>query len=427
MYDKKLVQTNNKRINKRVKPSGLVVHETPCYDWVYVLYFKNTRKPHMDVLTLFRGLSLEPRDQVRLARAFQLCLHVYGKDQCWQMDRTNHSVFEGFNTSNKLTLFYQGIDARPLILALSGRFQEAEQVAVRAASCKSPYCFNPTHYFWGTKSEVAIETQSRKNEKISLDVVQKVRNERQEGVQVLELSRKYKLPYHVTRRICSGKSYSNFSNNKEKISDTEVWKVCNAVCELLIQCYPETTKECNLAQRVANHLECPWHQKGKPGHKGNFGLMGECLDCMEEIKKGRCTVDVRKFDLDWYWQVKRFWEQVDIKSDTECWLWKGSTRRQNKESLAYFPSPFHSGKTQSASRVAFWLSRGYTGKYRVFNKNTCQAFCCNPLHITIRELKGCPEPTGIADIQLTHTNVFQHYRKSLQQEQPSSAVKLPPS
>ena len=33
--------------------------------------------------------------------------------------------------------------------------------------------------------------------------------------------------------------------------------------------------------------------------------MGEGLDCMEEIKKSRCTVDVREFEMKWYWQVKR--------------------------------------------------------------------------------------------------------------------------
>ena len=45
------------------------------------------------------------------------------------------------------------------------------------------------------------------------------------------------------------------------------------------------------------HYECPWHIQGTNKHKGNFGLMGECLDCMEEIKKSRCTVDVREFEM----------------------------------------------------------------------------------------------------------------------------------
>jgi hypothetical protein len=386
-----------------------------------------SKNPTMDVLTLFRDLCLNQQDQVVLARTFQFCLGVYGKDQCWRMDKTQHAAFEGFSTSNKQTLFYQGVDARPLILALSGRFQEDGQVAIRSAVCNSPYCFNPTHYFWGSKSEVSLETHTKNKRNLSADLVQELRSEREKGVQVLALSRKHHLPYHVVRRICSGETFKNLNSKKEKVTDTKIWEISIEICKLLVECYPKAAKECKLAVHVSTNLECPWHRKGQPGHKGNFGLMGECLDCMEEIKKGRCTVDVRQFDLDWYWQVKRFWEQVDVKSTEECWPWKGATRRNNKESLAYFPSPFHSGKVQSAPRVAFWLSRGYTGKYRVFNKNTCEAFCCNPLHITIRELKGCPDPTGIADIQLSHTNVFQHYRKNYQQDQSSSAVELPPS
>jgi hypothetical protein len=384
----------------------------------------------MDVLTLFRDLNLEPRDQVCLARAFQICLSVYGKDYCWRVNDSNNFAFVGFNTSNKMTLSYCGVDARPLILALSGRFQEEGQVAIRLASCKSPYCFNPTHYFWGTKTEVAAETRLKKDKKsktLSLDLVQKIRSERQEGVQILALSRKYQLPYYVARRICSGESYANFSNNKGKVSDAEIWKICHEVCRLLIECYPKTAKECNLTYYVTEKLTCPWHRKGHPGHKGNFGLMGECLDCVEEMKKGRCTVDVRQFDLDWYWQVKRFWEQVDVKAQDQCWPWLGATRRQNRESLAYFPSPFHSGKVQSAPRVALWLSRGYTGKYRVFSRTECEPFCCNPLHLTIRELKGCKAPTEIEAIHLKHDNVFQHYRETLQQVQSGSSIELPPS
>lgn len=343
------------------------------------------------------------------------------------MDKIRHPAFEGFNTSNKQTLYYCGIDARPLILALSGRFKEEGQVAIRRSSCKSPYCFNPTHYYWGTKSEVALETRSKNSKEISPDLIQVLRNERQKGVKILSLSRKYKLPYHVARRICNGETFSNVSSSKQEMSEEEIWYVSIGICKLLVECYPKAAKECKLAVLMSEHLTCPWHRKGSLKHKGNFGLMGECLDCMEEIKNGRCTVDVRQFDIDWYWQVKRFWDQVDVRSADECWPWRGATRRNNKESLAYFPSAFHSGKVQSAPRVAFWLSRGYTGKYRVFNKTCCETFCCNPLHITIRELKGQPIPTSIEAIHLSHDNLFQYYKQTNQQEQRGASLELPPA
>ena len=171
---------------------------------------------------------------------------------------------------------------------------------------------------------------------------------------------------------------------------------------------------------MTNELECPWHQKGESKHKGNFGLMGECLDCMEEIKKGRCSIDVTNFDFrTWYWQVKTFWDQVDIKGADECWVWQGATRKNNTESTAYFPSPFHAAKTQSAPRVAFWLSRGYTGRYRIFSTPTCKAFCCNPEHLTIKELKNFPDPQLTEDIRLSHDNIFEYYREKETSKQDS--------
>jgi hypothetical protein len=133
---------------------------------------------------------------------------------------------------------------------------------------------------------------------------------------------------------------------------------------------------------------------------------------MEEIKKGRCTVDVTNFDFrTFYWQAKTFWDQVDIQGPDDCWVWQGATRKHGTESTAYFPSPFHAAKTQSASRVAFWLSRGYTGKYRIFSRTTCKAFCCNPTHLTIKELKNCKHPNEIENIRLTHGNIFEHHKK----------------
>lgn len=170
----------------------------------------------------------------------------------------------------------------------------------------------------------------------------------------------------------------------------------------IMKAYPDITKELKQELDLQPDLCCLWHRKNHPGHKGNFGLMGECLDCMEDIKKGRCSVDVKNFDFDLYWTVRNFWLKVDIRDPSECWHWTGATKKKNTETVAYMPSPFHSGKTQSAARVAFWTSRGYTGRYRVKHRKGCDMLCCNPLHLSLSELVSLPEPKEIETIQLNY-------------------------
>ena len=141
----------------------------------------------MNVATLFRDLGLEPADQVALVRALQIGLKLFPMDGCWRLDRRSHIAFEGFNTSRKTTLIYRGVDARPLLLALSGRFQRDDEIAIRRSDCSSPYCMNPTHYYWGTKSQLMLQQQSnRKKGSLSIDLIQKLRVGRQEGKRVLD-------------------------------------------------------------------------------------------------------------------------------------------------------------------------------------------------------------------------------------------------
>ena len=154
--------------------------------------------------------------------------------------------------------------------------------------------------------------------------------------------------------------------------------------------------------------------------KVEFGSMGECLTCMEEIKKGRCTIDLRKNTFPLVLASEKILGSSRYKGyKDECWIWQGATRKNNTESTAYFPSPFHAAKTQSAPRVAFWLSRGYTGRYRIFSKPTCKAFCCNPEHLTIKELKNFPDPQLTEDIRLSHDNIFEYYREKETSKQDS--------
>ena len=62
-------------------------------------------------------------------------------------------------------------------------------------------------------------------------------------------------------------------------------------------------------------------------------------------------------------------------------------------------------------RVAYWLSRGYTGKYRIHTKPDCEKFCCNPKHLIAKGLDGVSEPPKIETIQLNYVNIFEHFKK----------------
>ena len=189
----------------------------------------------------------------------------------------------------------------------------------------------------------------------------------------------------------------------------------------ILTSYPELTSQLQEEMDEHKDLCCLWHRKGDSKHKGNFGLMGECLDCMEEINKGRCTIDVKNFDFDMYWTVRNFWLKVDIKGPDDCWLWTGATRKNNTETAAYMPSPFHKGSMQSAARVAFWTSRGYVGKHRIQHKPGCDILCCNPLHLRLSQLISIPEPTKIEKVQLSHA-----YLKANIQVQPDPSQLLSP-
>lgn len=173
---------------------------------------------------------------------------------------------------------------------------------------------------------------------------------------------------------------------------------------------PKEKKQLKIETKIEESISCPWHKRNHPGHKGNFGLMSQCLDCMDEIEKGRCTIDVKNFDFDCYWQVKKFWDKVDKKGQDECWHWLGATKKKETETQAYFPAPFFSGKTQSAARVAFWTSRGFTGKMRTFHQPGCSILCCNPLHLRLREVESIPVPAKVATVNLSYGNIFEHAR-----------------
>ena len=167
--------------------------------------------------------NLTPYDQIVFANAFATGLKLLGKDQCWCMKKIKHSSFEGFNTSKETKLLYKGQDARPLILSLTGRDSDGiNTVIVRKSCCKSNYCLNPSHYYWGTRQDVAYEKASISKKFIDRTLITKLRLENQKGTSSRKLSKTYRLPYHSVRRICNYETYEDVENENFKYNEKEI-------------------------------------------------------------------------------------------------------------------------------------------------------------------------------------------------------------
>lgn len=379
----------------------------------------------MDPLTYFQENGLTNHDAVVFAKAFQIFIAAQGQTTCWDLKKRSHSALAGFQTSKGRIIHYNGFDARPFLLAAVGRFKTTERsVVVRHHSCSAERCLNPSHYYWGTRADVAYELGRALKRTPSSEIIKQIKNA-DESVVSQELSAQLEVPYHLLTRIRSGKTFQNLQLHDPSANLKKDFEALNRFFNYVMKTCPNEARQYEINYHVTNELECPWHRKGEKTHKGNFGRLGECLDCLEEMKKGRCAVDVTLFDYRWYWQVRRFWDQVDIKGEDECWPWLGGTKKDKSESVAYCPSPFHSGKTQSAMRVAFWLSRGYTGKHRISTKPSCCKFCCNPKHLTAQGLESIDAPFKIDTIQLNYGNIFEHFKKIGIQDSRADAKQLP--
>ena len=161
---------------------------------------------------------------------------------------------------------------------MTGRnYSEENPIIVKRSECKSQYCLNPAHYYWGTRKDVAYENAKTSEKSIDIDLITKLRTESNSGVSSRKLSKHYRLPYHSVRRICSGETYENAEDKEDQYNEEKIWSNLSDVCINLMRAHPNEAKNFRGVVTETQHYECPWHIQGTNKHKGNFGLMGECL------------------------------------------------------------------------------------------------------------------------------------------------------
>jgi hypothetical protein len=73
-------------------------------------------------------------------------------------------------------------------------------------------------------------------------------------------------------------------------------KSITAVRDEFSENFSESDQMVSALQKNKNTL-CLWHKRKEVGHKGRFGLMDECLDCMEQIKSGYCSSSRASFKI----------------------------------------------------------------------------------------------------------------------------------
>lgn len=79
--------------------------------------------------------------------------------------------------------------------------------------------------------------------------------------------------------------------------------------------------------------------------------------------------------------VERFWSKVDIGESDDCWPWQACTCGHGKAQLNYGRFGVGGGRTMTAHRVAYLLTRGEVDD-GLFVCHECDyPPCCNPAHL----------------------------------------------
>jgi hypothetical protein len=168
----------------------------------------------VDYFKFFRDEYLTGEDLLCFATSLRLCQTELGINSCWCIKQINHPFLKYFTTSHPSRPLFKGRDARLLSLALINQYapDTESNLVVRYSFCRSQHCINPTHYFFGTVQDVWMQNAKRKGRDINPEIVESIKNQRESDKNEWtydKLSKQYKLPYHVIRRICNEGAYTN--------------------------------------------------------------------------------------------------------------------------------------------------------------------------------------------------------------------------
>ena len=140
---------------------------------------------------------------------------------------------------------------------MTGREPTPEKsIIVRKGYCQSPYCLNPSHYYWGTRKDVAYENAKTNKKSIDIGLITKLRIENESGVSSRKLSKHYHLPYHSVRRICSYETYENAEDIKDQYNEEEIWTNLSEICRNLMRSHPNEAKNFRGIVKETQNYDC---------------------------------------------------------------------------------------------------------------------------------------------------------------------------
>jgi len=161
------------------------------------------------LLALFNEHYLTSQELRQFLETLQRFEVTYGPKACWCLKTVTKAEVKGFSTGHSTKPFFKGIDARPLLLAVTNQYSTGEKpLVIRRHECESSHCVNPNHYYFGTKQDACFERGWRKGSRVTLKLVEELREKYEtQNTSITSLAKSYKLPYHVVRSICRYLSY----------------------------------------------------------------------------------------------------------------------------------------------------------------------------------------------------------------------------